>query len=336
VDEKASNLSQYGLQTPALEVDAVNKNNKSQRLLFGDDTPTGSGVYATLAGDPRVFTIATYTKSSIDKSADDLQDKRLLTLNPEKISRIELITKNQTLEFGRAKDDWEIIKPRPLRADSSQIRDLLTKLTEARMDAAANDIRKTASAFSSGIRVATAKLTGDAGVQQLEIHKNKDDFYAKSSAVGGIYKVSSDIGQALEKKLDDFRSKKIFDLGFENPDKVEIRDGSKVYALRRNGEDWVSADGRKLDSSSVQPLLGDLRGLVASKFVDSVGAKPVIEMSVTSDDGKRVEKVQIAPSGTAYVAKREGDSTHYLVDSNSVADLQKAASNLKAGSFTKK
>src|SRR5436305_5412390 len=35
--------------------------------LIGDDTPTGSGAYAKLANDPRVFTIASFVKSGFDK-----------------------------------------------------------------------------------------------------------------------------------------------------------------------------------------------------------------------------------------------------------------------------
>jgi hypothetical protein len=45
-------------------------------------------------------------------------------------------------------------------------------------------------------------------VQTLEVRKTKDDYYAKSSAVQGTYKVDSTLGPALDKKLDDFQSKK--------------------------------------------------------------------------------------------------------------------------------
>ena len=39
-----------------------------QTLLVGDDTPTGAGVFAKLEGDPRVFTVASFVKSSLDKT----------------------------------------------------------------------------------------------------------------------------------------------------------------------------------------------------------------------------------------------------------------------------
>src|SRR5262249_2547503 len=127
VEDKASDLKTYGLDHPAVEVEITEK-NKSHKLLVGDDTPTGSAVYAMLAGDPRVFTMASYTKNSVDKSLNDLRDKRLLTVNSDKISRLELVRKGQTLEFGRNKDDWQIVKPKPSRADSSEVGELVRKL----------------------------------------------------------------------------------------------------------------------------------------------------------------------------------------------------------------
>ena len=39
IEEKASNLSDYGLAQPATELTVTEKDNKSQKLLIGDDTP---------------------------------------------------------------------------------------------------------------------------------------------------------------------------------------------------------------------------------------------------------------------------------------------------------
>jgi hypothetical protein len=56
---------------------------------------------------------------------------------------------------------------------------------------------------------------------------------------------------------------------------------------------------------------------------------PDIELFVTSNDGKRVEKVLIAKSGDNYIAKRENDFALYRLDSSSVTDLQKLAAEAK-------
>jgi Domain of unknown function (DUF4340) len=329
VDDKASDLKQYGLAEPSLEIDLTTK-QKPQKLLIGDDSPTGSAVFAKLEGDPRVFTIASYNKTSIDKGPNDLRDKRLLTADFDKLSRVEVVAKKEQWEFARNKQEWQILKPKPLRAENYQVEDFVRKLREAKMDLTGTDTdeKKTGAAFSSGTLVGSAKVTDSAGTQELQVRKNKDNYYAKSSAVAGIYKVPSDVGQAFDKKLEDFRNKKLFDFGYDEPSKVELHDGQKAYFLTKGGEDWWS-DGKKMDSSSVQSLIDKVRSLSASKFVDSGFTTPAIEATVTSNDNKRVEKVLISKSGERYIAKRENEPALYELEASAVTEFQKSAADLK-------
>ncbi len=332
VDDKASDLKQYGLDQPAVEVDITAK-DKTQKLLIGDETPTGSAVYAMLGGDPRIFTMASYNKTSIDKSLNDLRDKRLLSIDSDKISRLELIRKNLAIEFGRDKNEWQILKPKPLRADSDHVGELARKLADARMDLSGSgaDPQEAASAFARATPLATAKVTDQSGTQELQVRKSKDVYYAKSTAVEGAYKVDADLAQALDKGLDDFRNKKLFDFAFNDPGKIEMHSSAKACFLTRGsaGEaDWWS-NGKKMDGASVESFISSLRDLTSTKFPDSGFTTPAIQLIVISDNGKRVEKVDIAKSGNDYIARRENESTLYLLDSSSVDALQKAADNIK-------
>ncbi len=331
VDAKATNLDQYGLGHPSVEADVTEKNGKTEKLLIGDTLPTGYGAYAALAGEPRVYSIASYTETAIDKGPNDLRDKRLITEDSDKVSRVELQAKKQDLEFGRDKDGWQILKPEPLRADSYAVGELVRQLTQAKMDLSGSqkDLDKTASAFLSGTPVAIAKVTDDSGTQEIQIRKSKTDYYAKSSVVPGVYEVSSTLGQGLDKGLEDFRNKKLFDFGYEDPNKIEMHDGSKAYFLSRSGEDWWNGTGHKLDSDSVESFLDRVRDLSASKFPESGFTSPLITLNVLSKNGKLMERVLIAKTGKDYIAKRENEPSLYELDASSVEDLQKAAADLK-------
>lgn len=336
VEEKTADLKAYGLDQPSFEADITEKGGKTQKLLIGDTTPTGSATYAMLAGNPRVFTIASYNTGNIDKSLDDLRDKRLVTIDADKISRLELLRKGQAIEFGRDKDDWQILKPEPLRADSIEVGDLISKLSEARMDLSGSekDLQEAATAFAHGSPIATARITGPSGTQELQIRKSKDTYYAKSSIVAGDYKVDASLGQAVDKGLDDFRDKKLFDFGYTDPSKLEIHDGSKAYFLTKGGDDWWS-NGKKMDAESAEDLIADVRDLTANKFVESGFSQPTIEIMVTSADGKRVEHVSLAKSSDGYIGKRDNDATLYHLDSSPVDALEKAAEALKPAAATK-
>ena len=331
VEDKASNLSAYGLNSPSLEVDITGKGGKVSKFKLGDDTPTNSGAYAMLEGDPRVYSVASYVKSGLDKSLNDLRDKRLLTFDQDKLSRVELIAKKQDIEFGRDKDQWQIVKPKPLRADGLQVDEMLRKLKDAKMDLTISDddAKKAAAAFASGMPVATVKLTDPSGTQEIEVRKNKDDYYAKSSTVAGVFKATADLGMGVDKSLDDFRNKKLFNFGFNDPSKIELHANGKTYAFQKGGDDWF-ANGKKMDSTSVQSFVDKLRDLAASKFIDtgSLGA-PTVDITVVSNGGKSTEKLLLAKQGSDYVAQRENEPALYGLEPKAIDDLLQAASDVK-------
>ena len=269
VEDKATDLSPYGLNAPTLDVTVTKKDGKSQDLLVGDDTPTGGGTYAKLAGDPHVYTIASYVKTSIDKTPNDLRDKRLLTFDQDKLTRVDLQpAKGEPIEFGKNnQNDWQILKPKPMRADGSQVEELIRKLKDAKMDATISDedAKKAAAAYASGTKVAVASVTDSSGTETLEVRKDKDkNYYAKSSAVDGIYKVTADLGDGLDKKVDDFRNKKLFDFGCTDPNKMEVGKA----AFEKSGDKWMSG-AKQMDAPSVQSVVDKLRDLAATKFADS-------------------------------------------------------------------
>jgi hypothetical protein len=323
VEEKATDLKPYGLDMPTLDVEIVRKDGKTDRLLIGDDTLNGTGAYAKLANDGKVVTVTTTVKTSLDKRPDDLRDKRLLTFDADKLSRVELAAKGPAVEFGKnGQNEWQIVKPRPLRADGSAVDGLVSKLKDAKMDLSEADAAKQ---FAAAAKVATVTVTDAGGTQTMEIRRDKDkNVFAKSSAVEGVYKANADLADGVDKGVDDFRNKKVFDFGFSDPSRVEV----KGTGYTKAGDKWT-ANGKTMDNASVQNLIDKLRDLAATKFAEKGGGEPVLAASVVSNNGKRNEKVSISKQGTQYFAQRDGEPSIYELDSKVVEDLQKAASEVK-------
>jgi outer membrane protein assembly factor BamB len=137
------------------------------------------------------------------------------------------------------------------------------------------------------------------------------------------------LGTALDKAVDDFRNKKLFDLGFSDPEKIEFHDGAKVYFLTKGGSDWFSGDGKKVDSIGSESFVEKVRDLAASKFVDAGFGTTELEVTATSNSGKSVEKIVISKNGDHYVAKRDGEPALYQLDAVAVTGLEKAAADMK-------
>jgi hypothetical protein len=55
----------------------------------------------------------------------------------------------------------------------------------------------------------------------------------------------------------------------------------------------------------------------------------VLDLTVTSDSGKRVEKVMLSKDGEKYLAKRENEPALYDLNASTVTELQKSAADLK-------
>ena len=330
IDDHASDLKQFGLADPDATITATLKDGKSQTILIGDETPTADAAYVMVTGESKVYSIPKNTKSNLDKSLNDLRDKRLLPVDFDKLTSVEISGGKLHLSFASQDGQWTVRSPANLRGDTSMLEAIIEKLRTATMDPSAPEAetKKAAAQFAAGSPVANIKATDAAGTQELQVRKTGDAYYAKSTAMEGAFKVPNELGEAVNKEAEDFREKRVFDFGADDPDKVEYHDGAKAYALTRSGEDWWS-DGKKMDAVAIQEFLRTIRTLTATKFAASGFTSPAISIAATSKDGKHVEKVDIMKSASGYLAKRADGPSLFVLDAKSVEDMQKAAGDLK-------
>ncbi len=334
IEEKPAQLASYGLATPAEQITVTRKGGKTDTILLGDDVPTGSGTYAKLAGDPRVFTVASFVKTGIDKSSKDLRDKRLLHFNSDKLTGVDVAAKGGAFAFAKnAQGEWQVVKPSAMRADGQQVDDLVRKLKEAKMDVNLSEADSAAmlKTFATAAKVATVTTADSAGAETLEIRKGKEkDFYAKSSSVPGVFKTTTELGEGLDKPVDDFRNKKLFDFGFNDPSQVGV--GAQVF--QKSGEKWMSGGGQ-MDSATVQTVIDKLRDLTATGFAAKSSGEPFLALSAAAADGKRQERVSVTKQADTYFATREGEPAVYQLDPKTVEEIQKAAAAVKPFSAPK-
>ena len=328
--DKPSDLKQFGLTEPEAQVSATEKDGKTQTILIGDETPIGDSAYVMVSGDSKVYSVPKNTKTNLDKGLKDLRDKRLVPVDFDKLSGVEISGAKLHLAFGSDNGQWTVRSPANLRGDTSKMETIIEKLRTATMDPSTSDadMKKAASLFASGAPIATLKATDASGSQELQIRKAADGYYAKTTAMDGVYKVPNELGDAVNKDAEYFREKRVFDFAEQDPDKIELHDGSKGYFLTRSGEDWLS-DGKKMDAVAAQEFLRSIRTLTATKFATNGFSGAALSLVVTSKDGKLVEKVDIAKSGSGYLAKRADGPALFVLDAKAVEDIQKAAGGLK-------
>lgn len=335
VDANATDLASYGLAPAEMEVTILDKDGKKSKLLLGENTPTGNAVYAKLEGDPRLFTTAASHKTAFQKEVNDLRDKRLMPFSLDRLSMMALRTPKSNLEWSKASDgEWRIVKPQALRADATAADEVMNKLRGAAMDLAEGDPAKWTAAFNAGTPVGTGSVTAEDGLKSLEVRKNGASYYAKSSVWNAVYKTTAETATVFDKALDVLRNKKVFDFGFSEITRLEVSDSGKTVLLDKSNtgksdDKWMSA-GKTMDSTSVQQFIDKLRDLAVVKFADKGFGSAAVTLSVTSNQGKHKEKVEISPAGAdRFVARHDGDAGLYELDAKAVKEMRQAVGDVR-------
>jgi hypothetical protein len=333
--EKPTNLNAYGLSDPDFQLQIEENSGSTTTLSFGDRAPAGGGVYAMVSGDARVFLAPDRAKLDLDKSVDDLRDKRLLPVDADTVANFSLIRGDQTIRFIRAHHGWQIQQPQTYRTDTFQVDDLLNQVVDARWLPATVSAQAEA-AFAHGKPVATVELDGSTGKQSMEVREDHGDYYAKSSAAPGTWQVDAAVGEAVSRNLDSFRNRQLFDFGYGiDPDRIEVHTGAKALFLTRAGTTWWSV-GTKMDAGSVEDLVSALHSLAATKFVDSGFTSPTIRLIVTPGGGLPVETVELQETKDGAIAKRTDGPALYGVDSDMLDMLTNAIDGVKAAAPAKR
>lgn len=329
VDEKLSDPSAYGLESPTIAVNLTMKDGSTKHLRVGEQNADKSGIYAMVDGDPRLYLMPAYYKDTFDKRVVDLREKHLMAFAQADASRIELnVAGKPGLEFSRIGDSqWQILKPRPMRADSLVVNELLRQMKDAAMDVSI-DAKQAAAEYAKANPFAVAKVTTPAGVETLEVRNSGKDYYAHSSSLAGSYKISESIGAGFDKRLVDFQNLKLFDFGFDDPSKIEFKYNGETKTFEKNDTKWLM-NGRTMDSVAIQNLIDKLRDLSANRGDDAKVGTPDTEITVVSKGGSRTEKILLAPEDTNFLARRDGEPMAYHIDSFKITAIRQAVDDVK-------
>lgn len=334
VAENVLEWEPYDLEEPELRV-SYELAEGGGELQFGRETPTGSGIFARLKDDPRLFTVYSYNKTSFEKSVFDLRDKRMLRVDQDSITEVTVEAGQGKLAFAQSDGDWRITGPRELRADDFTVGDLVRAVRTAEMTTVLEEGEATGK-YSFRRPLATVAVTDAEGSHELAIAKDGDTYYARSSAHAGVYEVSSTLAESLDKPVEEFRNKKLFDFGYADPERVEVRAGERHATVARADEQWIleSGEGRELEGEKVQTLLDRLRNLTATAFpsdraadqarygLDAAAIKAIV--TPAADEGPP-ETVLISATGEAAVyAAREGEPTTYQIEQLAARDIERA------------
>lgn len=319
VDEAPRNLGDYGLKEPVIEVSFKSKGDKAFRTLqLGTKTPTGSDMYARLANEKKVFLVQGYLESTFNRQPFDLRDKKILSIDRDKVDRLEVVNGDSTILVTKGAGDWKLASPVEARGDFGSIEGLVSRLQSAEMKSIvaenATDMKqygldKPAVLVTIGLGSARAQLG-------LGAKTDKGDVYARDLSKTMVVTVAPDLLTELQKGANDLRRKDIFEFRAFNLTRIELTRGTttllaeKVKGKAKDAADtWQNAATKKaLDAAKFDAFLTKLAGFRAQSFADPKAKtgldQPVLSVKATYDDGKKTESVNIGRVGSNVFAGR--------------------------------
>jgi len=342
VDPQTSDWRPYGLEDEGnLAVSMTPKGGETSTIIFGNETPTGSGVFARLVGDPRLFTVYSYVKTSFDKPLFDWRDKRLLQVESDSVSEVQLRAGLNRFVFQSASSgEWSILEPVAVRADDFAVGELVRAIQGAEMTEvlAADEAARLSRAFS---RPYVQARVDDGESHSLTVARSGDGYFAKTSDMDGVFGVSPALVESLDRELNDLREKKLFDFGFDPVHSIEVQDGDRSVRITKSDSDWMlaSENDRALDPEKVQTLIDALRNLAAVEFVSDAEwaqranglANPAIKAIVASgaeSEQRRETVILSSPSLPSVFAARVGEPSTYRVEQAASQELKRALGSL--------
>jgi Domain of unknown function (DUF4340) len=343
VSEQPGSLKEFGLDQPAATIEVkTNATPQEFTLRLGSSTPTNNGIYAQVAGQERVFTLASYLKDSLEKKLFDFRDKKVVTLARDSIRRVDVSSKKDSYRLVKNADGiWDLTLPPPVRADHFAVEGLVDELGNASMQSIVAETKKDPTRYGFSDPTMTIHLTGDTGGETLVLGKKDGaNYYAMNTAVGPVFTLGSDFLSQFQKQPSDLRSKDLFTFSTYEANQITLQGpkGRQVLVRHKNDK-WEQTEPASMEVSNdkMQTLLQDLRNLSAQSFpkknptnLASYGlTKPAYTVQVQYGENKKTQTVRISQVGGDVYARQSTDLVPAELSKDAITNLQKDLDALK-------
>jgi len=183
VEENASDLSQYGLTSPAYAIEVETSSGK-KKLLFGTEKEKGSSIYAKFADSDEVFTLPLSSFSFLDKPLKEIVDAFAYIVAIDDVEKIvvEMDGQRITSEIYTDKDDRDKDRFLVNGKDVTGLKDdngdqLFRKYYQALIGVTLADIEPDASPSGPADIIFTYYLKKEPGTMKVEFIPKDDRYY---------------------------------------------------------------------------------------------------------------------------------------------------------------
>ena len=284
VEEEAPDLSVFGLSSPTFSVEFTTEGGSSTTLSVGDETPTGSDRYATLDGSARVFLIASFLESTLNRTAFDLRDRSLLEFTGPDVRGLIVEQNDDAIRFAKTDGNWRVVDPIDVRADFGVVDGLVGRIGSGEMvtvelESIADDASLEPYGLAEPRMVVTVET--DSGEHLLFVGDENTDgaVYGRDAARSVVFTVDAALVDDLARNANTYREKDLFNFRPFNATAVTVSHNGNTNRFKKSASEgsdteeelWerVEPNTEAVDSTTMDELLSKLSNLRAESFIQS-------------------------------------------------------------------
>jgi peptidyl-prolyl cis-trans isomerase B (cyclophilin B) len=343
------NLSAIGLEPAGLRVSITHAKDKTQdhELLLGADSKADYFLYAKWSDKEESFLTSRSLRFGVDKSLNDLRNKKIMSLDFNKMTQISLKSlgdeksPSQNLTFIRpdTKSPWTVANARKkITLDVSEIEKWINGINSLVVTSFASENSAQRNQFGFRNPVASLTITYEAedkkparteawvmakaqdpsSPEKIKPFKN---YFAELSGPS-TYEIAETFKDNFKVDLFKFRPKKIINFEKSQVSALTLSDGKNVFEFKKNQDQWapINPPGQTLGAlktNSFSKLFDALFQSKAQSFADNLNPQSagfsnpqrIIEFR-GQKDGQEV------PLGTLFVGTKVKDKTYYIRSEN--------------------
>lgn len=199
--------------------------------------------------------------------------EKLVDLSSDDVDSIQFKTEEGTITFKReGEDNWLISEPIEAKADKYEVDRIADDFSSLEIDRIVEEVPEDLEKYGIPQKEITLKFKDkEEPVKVLVGMENPLDqkFFAKREDETRVVLIASTHKTLLEKKVFDFREKKIFQLEADDVKGIKLHSGDIQWAAEKAEEEWFLKNPVEslAEKSDITSLLSSLSDLKAKEFV---------------------------------------------------------------------
>ena len=331
-NQKKEQLKNFGLLKPRLQV-GIGGKDINIWLQFGESAALSGHTYLKLKDSDAAYVTTDDLKQLVSRSADAFRDHHLTSLlNPE-IQRMIVHSPSGEIELERQQDDWNLVRPVALRADSGAVDQILNAINSTSIERFIPD--EQAPGFTNESVSRSITLVSDD--QKIEIRLDgtvsgePSKQLAKVSGRPSVFVIPESLSVAVTVGPSSLRDRRITRLNPDMIDRITIEQaGQKRFVLSREEENWSflpdppTDPGLPANDTAINALVNLLNTQEVSAFVtdgpvdlERYGlANPAARIRLSSYASENTAEANAGeePLATLDLGRREGDITYGRIE----------------------